>query len=300
MELFAFETLSILECPSPEEIVEGDAQWMLEASRRRAALYAEEDADDPKWLLKAAQFSYDTASYGPSLDYVRRTRERDGRESTEARALLIECLVHLALAEGGEANRCVKRLEEMAARSSNPFVIAVAALAKETNRQKNHHGISATGSPDSDEQAMVLLDETAQRLTELGEIDLALQAHLGSAQLRFATAKFFWGVATSEVAMKLIRRHGRWGMMGRLLGLTAATASDQGYRRGVEEALLGAISWCDYLGDTYGKIEARISLGRLLGYQMPAGFPQLAQEPHRYLQLAADEAESLGLHWLLA
>ncbi|RYG42882.1 hypothetical protein EON79_18060, partial [bacterium] len=301
MELFAFDTLSVLGCPSPESVVEGDARWKLEASRRRAEICAAEDGS-PEWLLRSADFAHETGRYTEALLQAERamTLAGPGEERTQVYALLIQCMVHLCIADSKGANRCAKRLTDLAADSCDDYVIAVAALARETNRQKNEGGTESWLPPCDHIEAMTSFRDTAERFVALGEIDLAIRAHLESARLRYVTGKFFSGVTAVEEAMRLAREHGRWTALGRLYSLPVATAADQGYRRGVEEALRRAIAWCDYLGDAYGRVEARISLGRLLGYQMPAGMPGLAREPERSLRLAAEEAEALGLRWLLA
>ena len=74
-ELFTFESLSVLAEPSPEALKESDPRWMLEASRREAALLATQDETDLNWLLKAAQFAQETAQYERSQGYLRRVLE---------------------------------------------------------------------------------------------------------------------------------------------------------------------------------------------------------------------------------
>ena len=99
--------------------------------------------------------------------------------------------------------------------------------------------------------------------------------------------------AVLESALTLMREHGRWSMLGRLAALPSSVAADQGYRRGVAEALRSAEAWCDYLGDALGRVQARLALGRLMGYEMAGGVPRLAIEPDRILRLASEEAETL-------
>ena len=65
-------------------------------------------------------------------------------------------------------------------------------------------------------------------------------------------------------------------MFGRILGLYAGTAADQGYRHNVEAELNRAVEWCKYLGDVWGHIEAVTAIGRLQYYMLPADQPELA------------------------
>jgi len=137
--------------------------------------------------------------------------------------------------------------------------------------------------------------QAADTFLSLNEHELAVRALSEVARVKFTEGKFFSAIETVEDAVGIIQTHGLDAHIGRLRAMVAGTCGDQGYRCGIEERLLGALEWCDRVGDAVGRIESLTSLGRVIGYVMPSNQPELADTPDAYFRKALKEAEGLGL-----
>lgn len=302
MDLFSFETITAFPYPTPETVKEGDSLWNLETSRRQIAVFSEPRDTDPAWLLAAAQFHHDTGAYLKAIEYGERAIPAGGMEDVRvhARALSITCISWLAISNGPRGNETLCRLFELAAQSTDPFVAALTFLTRGLYQERNIALTESGAMPGDGATSLWLFEEAARRLVEIDEIELAVCALAEHARVRISMGRYLDAIATIESASRLALANDCWSQIGRLHLYAGMAATDQGYRRGVEKTLREGIAWCHYLGDVWGRTDGWVALGRLLGYEMPAGNPILALEPDRYLRKAVEEAESMGLTWMVA
>jgi len=301
MDLFTCESQTVFAFPPPESIREGDALWPAGASRRSNELEARRDDNCPPYLIGAADFAQYRGDFEKALAYSRRAQTLaapgDGRVLVQG--LLVQLTTYMAVADRVNAQRCADQIAELAEALSDPYLDAVLTFS---------HGLlpeGREGAADLDPNAVarisaLLFEDAAHTFVACGDIDLAIRSLTKAARIKFGASRFFSAVQTIEDAAQLVWKHECWSHIGRLQAVVAGFASDQGYRNGMAERLRNAIAWSDYLGDVAGRIDGLVSLGRLLGYEMPSGIPSLVAEPDRYLRLALEEAEALGMTWVAA
>ncbi|MGV3617413.1 MAG: ATP-binding protein [Fimbriimonas sp.] len=286
--------------PSLEAVVEGDSLWGLEVSRKRAALFDVCDERNPLWLVQAAEYFHDVGEHKNALRYAERAMaasESKGR--VHARALSLQCLSCLLFANGPMATRAARSLARLADESSDPYVGAFESLTWGMYRDKNGN-FAESGPPDGDDTySLHLYQEAARTFLSLGEVDLAIRAHVEYAHCLSSFGSYLSAIETVVEALRLAKAHDRWAWIGRILIAGGMAATDQGYRQGVEKALRDGIAWCEYMGDLWGRLDGFVALGRLLAYEMPGGDPVLAEEPDRYFRASGEVAETLGLSWML-
>lgn len=302
VELFSFDTVTHFPFPSLERIEEGDAVWDLEISRRREKLAAERDDENPHWLLKAAECAHDLGEYRESIALADRAMAiaPGGNARIPAFGLLLQCMSWLSIAHGPEANRVAHRLGALAANSDDPYVLGFETLNWGLYQEKNV-ATAESGPWDGGEIcATQRFEDAALFLIDVGEIDYAIRARMEAARVRIAMGRYLTAMEMVIEASRFARKHQRWSQLGRILLVAGMAATDQGYRNGVEKTLRDSIAWCHYLGDFWGRTDAWVALGRLLGYEMPAGIPSLALEPDRYLLKAVEAAEAAGSKWMVA
>ena len=302
VELFTFESLSLLSEPSPQDLVPGDKRWSLEVSRRAADLEAKRDESNSDWLLAAAEFAHDTGNYRGSEGYLRRLLSiaTPGPQRVVSRALLIQSANYLETVNGRMSDRCASRLARLAVDSSDPYVIATHLLVKGMNWQYGANQTKRRKSERGATYSLPIFEMAVANYLDIGEFDLAIRAQFEVARAQFELGRFFLGVDGIEKATQLARDHGCWNFTSRLMLLFASNASDRGYRLGVEDVIRRCLEWSDFLGNAWDRIEALTVLGRFLYYAMPANQPKLTREPERFLQMAAAEGEALGLTRLTA
>jgi signal transduction histidine kinase/ActR/RegA family two-component response regulator/tetratricopeptide (TPR) repeat protein len=302
LELFSFDSITAFPYPTPELVTEHDSLWHLEASRREAALFAHRDDADPNWLLEAAKWHHYTGSYLDGARYAAKTISAAPPDEIHlhARAQGLLCMCRLAVGNGAEANQALAALYARSMETQDPFILAYEMLVRALYQEKNI-ALADSGPIGGDAQSSLwLFGEAANRFTALGEIDLAVRAWTEYARVQIEMGRYIDAIGTIEAASRLAKTHDRWHHIGRLLLNAGMAATDQGYRKGVEKTLRNGIAWCHYLGDAWGRTDGWTALGRLLGYEMPAGNPDLAHEPDRYLRKAVEEAERMGLTWMVA
>ncbi len=301
-ELFTLESLSIFAEPGPDKITERDPRWDLALARREARLRTSEDLSNPGWLLDAIEFTYDTGRYEDSLAYTKRLTAAgsSGIEWVVARALFFKCGCHLAMGNGGMADRCANKLSRLAASTNDSRVEGIHLLLNGMNRQYNVGHMKQRQQQRGADYALPLFDEAASMLAKTEELDFSIRAFVELARARFEIGNFFSGIDAINQATRLSRDHGSWNHISQIMTLAASHVSDMGYRIGVEDVIRRSIAWSDFVGDRWTHIEGLTVLGRFLYYTMPVGNPLLTAEPDRYLRIAAKEAEQLGVSRLAA
>lgn len=300
MNLFSFATLTGFPYPSLETMREGDPLWTLEITRRRDRIAAARDDGSPHWLLTSAECLHDVAEFRASVIDADRAMSLTDDPRVAARALLLQAMCWLSIAEGCEANRAAHRLSELAAGSDDPYVLGHEALLWGLYQEKNL-AAAESGPWDGGRVCSTTRFAEAERLLlEADEIDYAIRARVAGAEVKIAMGRYLTAMEMVLQASELAQRHGRWSQIGRMLLIAGTAATDQGYRRGVEKTLREGIAWCHYLGDVWGRTDGWVALGRLLAYEMPAGEPTLALEPDRYLLKAVEAAEKMGSTWMVA
>lgn len=299
MNLFDLSHTVAFSVPPATRLEEGHPAKHHEVSKARLRLAELEDPNDPRWLLKASEQTLFWGDTTRSLEWANRLRAIASEESLRMRARLTIMNVHLALARGEAADATLDEMREAAYRpEATRYVRAIYQFARVWRETLNPHG---TGPSAGDAAECIdILADVAEAFELEEDFELAIRALTKQARIMFMNGRFFRAMELSDRIATLILTHGFWQHLGRLQTLMVMNAVDQGYRRGVREALEGVLAWTTYVGDVVGRIDALLARGRMEGYVMPEGDVSLANVPDQYCLEAARIAEAHEFTWVLA
>ena len=141
--------------------------------------------EEPGWLLEAAEFFHDIGDFAKSHSHAERAAGA-GKSSDcriQRKALFIQFLSSLSIANQEATDACVNRLEILAAAEQDPLTKAIADLARGMN-WRPESGEGSRDPQDYYKYTVPLFDEVSTAFESSGEVNLAIRARLESARAK--------------------------------------------------------------------------------------------------------------------
>lgn len=304
MATFSFSRISDFEVPSLDPLNIAESVASCGHARRREELFADPNKATLSWLAMAAEFSFDTASFGESDAYSNRlgiAATEAGDDLSLAKAYLFQGRCAVAYRSVPKAIRRIEQLKALEDRSKEPFARAARLCIRSLANEKCSTSENPLPIEGKDDWAniFVALKEAAKLYLEADAFDHSILCHVEYALAKVAHGEYLTSVEWAERGLRIARDHSAWKWTGRLLQIASSAATDQGYRHGVEATIRKALSWTEFVGDQWGRIEALTALGRFLMFEMPSLSRDMAAEPDRLLTEAIDLSRALGTPWLM-
>ncbi len=276
----------------------------LEVSRRRERLFAQSQKSSLEWLDHVATYFFETGVYSESDNYAGRLGLAAKQEESErylAKAIHWQSVCALARSRNDRLRDRIEALDHLSRESEDQTVLAIQQFIHALSLEKVTPRDFKFGHLVGDNWTDIFKSyrSASNTFLELGDIDLSILCMIEYAYSKSNLGEYITAISWIEKALDRARTHGAWKFTGRMLITAASAASDQGYRIGVEETMQKAATWCQFVGDEWGRIEALTGIGRLLSYEIPVGTPQAIPASEGYLKQALDAAEELGVPWLI-
>ena len=192
------------------------------------------------------------------------------------------------------------QLAGLAGRSSRPFVQATRLFCHALSLEKCTTWETGLSANEKDDWRNIFgsFQESSKLFLAENEINMAIWCQLEYAHSKIALGEYITAIDWIERTLTLAKDHQAWKWTGRMLQVASSAATDQGYRKGVESTIRKSITWCEFVGDVWGRIEAETALGRLLMFDIPPRDLKQAAVPEECLRRASQDAENAGIPWL--